>query len=63
MGDNYKRSSNGQYKNYVINPNGPKPEPKRTEAEKQALKERRERMAKLDDMEFAKNLGIFTDLY
>jgi hypothetical protein len=63
MGDNYKRSSNGQYKNYVINPSGPKPEIKRTESEKKALIERRERMAKLDDMEFAKRLGIFTDLY
>ena len=62
MGDNYKYSSNGQYKNYVINPNGPKPEPKRTKAEKDALRERRRRLNKLDDMEFEKELGIFGEL-
>jgi hypothetical protein len=49
-----------RYPNYTINADRPpKAEPKRTPAEKQALRERKARMDKLEDMEFCKKLGIF----
>ena len=63
MADNYKYSSNGQYKGFVINANGPKPEPRRTKLEISAIRERRRKLNEIDDREFEKKLGIFGEKY
>ena len=49
-----------RYPNYTINGDRPpKAEPKRTAAQQQALRERKARMDKLEDMIFCSKLGIF----
>lgn len=56
--------SNGhKFPNYVINHNGPKPEPERTQEQKAAIRERRRRLRDIDDKEFEKALGIFGEKY
>ena len=50
------------YQGYTINSRGPKKDT-RSQAKKDAELKRVNRLSKIDDMEFAKRLGIFGELY